>query len=553
MARDPDRAFFGHPIGLSTLFFTEMWERFSYYGMRPLLALFMTYAVKDGGLGMTDSTAGVIVGLFLSGVYLLSLPGGWIADRFLGQRKSVIWGGIGISIGNALLAIPSETMFFPGLIMIAIGTGFLKPNISTMVGQLYSQEDPRRDAGFTIYYIGINIGALLAPFATGFLAQSDTFKSFLAGNGINPAHSWRFAFGASAIVMALGVVQYIVTYKRLGDAGLHPTIPDDPKVAKQDVTRLYIIGAAIAALAAVFVALNLAGVAISPDLVGNLFGIGLVIGSVYLFYALLKGARDKQERNQIVAMIPLFLGGMAFFAAFEQASSTLSLYTDRFVKREFGPLTILPVYWQSANSVFVIAIAPIAAMLWLNLARKKKEPASTAKFAIGMVFTALSFAVLIPSVNAVVEMTPYLFYGNVVGQPEEIMAAVSSERISAMYLIVYYLMATFAELCISPVGLSSMSRLAPTRMAGMVMGTWFLATANGNYLAGRAAGVTASSGYGFLFWLLVFSALVVSAILFIINPRIKRMMGSDPAAAPVEKSEKAEPDPLPQAKVVDKD
>jgi POT family proton-dependent oligopeptide transporter len=532
---DRDRGFFGHPIGLSTLFFTEMWERFSYYGMRAFLVLYMVAKLDDGGRGMSDGSAGVVMALYTSSVYLLSLPGGWIADRFVGQRRAVIYGGLGIMFGNMLLALPIDALFYPGLGVIALGTGMLKPNISTIVGQLYGADDPRRDAGYTIYYMGINIGALVAPLACGFLAQSDTFQGFLADQGLNPKLCWHFAFAAAAVGMAAGVGQYILGWRRLGESGLRPTIPTDPARAARDRTVLGVIIGAVAAIIALFAGLSVAGVALSEDLIGNVFGVGLLIGAVALFYGLIKGARDHDERARITAILPLFVGAIAFFAAFEQASTTLSLYAERFVHREWLGVSLPASYWQSANSVFVLLLAPVAAWVWISLARRKREPMDVKKFSIGMIFTAVSFAVLVPSIAAITDLTSaYTLVKDVPYLESVIDAGVDPMRVSANYLVIYYLGATLAELCISPVGLSSMSKLAPQRMAGMVMGTWFLATAIGNYLAGRAAGFSADKGYGFLFYTLIIGALVVSAGLYAVAPMIKRMMagsGSLPKAS----------------------
>jgi proton-dependent oligopeptide transporter, POT family len=541
-----ERTFFGHPIGLSTLFFTEMWERFSYYGMRAFLVLYMVGKVEEGGRGMSDASAGVVMALYTSSVYLLSLPGGWIADRFLSQRRAVIYGGIGIMLGNLLLALPVGGLFYPGLGVIAIGTGLLKPNISTIVGQLYGADDPRRDAGYTIYYMGINIGALVAPLACGFLAQSDTFRGFLREQDIDPNLCWHFAFGAATIGMAAGLIQYVLGWARLGSAGIAPTIPADPARAARDRVVLGVIVGAIAAIVALFVGLAAAGVAVSSDLIGNVFGVGLLVGTVALFVGLLRGARDPEERGRITAILPLFIGAVAFFAAFEQASTTLSLYAERFVNREWLGMSVPASYWQSANSVFVIALAPVAAAVWIALARRRREPMDVKKFSIGMVFTALSFSVLVPSIGAITDLTSaYQLFDGVPFLDSVVDEGVDSMRVSANYLVVYYLAATLAELCISPVGLSSMSKLAPQRMAGMVMGTWFLATAIGNYLAGRAAGFSASRGYGFLFYTLIIGALVVSAGLYLIAPAIKRMMagsaGTLPRASVVPPSSPSQP------------
>jgi POT family proton-dependent oligopeptide transporter len=529
-ADDRDRGFFGHPIGLSTLFFTEMWERFSYYGMRAFLVLYMVGKFDEGGRGMSDASAGVVMALFTSSVYLLSLPGGWIADRFLSQRRSVIYGGLGIMLGNLLLALPVDGLFYPGLGVIAIGTGLLKPNVSTIVGQLYTTEDPRRDAGYTIYYMGINIGALVAPLVCGFLAQSETFRTFLAGQGIDPKLCWHFAFGAATIGMAAGLAQYILGWRRLGDAGIAPTIPTDPARAARDRTVLGIIVGGVVAIVVLFIGLDAAGVEVSKDLIGNIFGVGLLVGSVALFFGLLKGARDHDERSRITAILPLFIGAIAFFAAFEQASTTLSLYAERFVHRAWLGMTVPASYWQAANSVFIIVLAPVAAAVWVWLARRKREPMDVKKFSIGMLFTALSFAVLVPSIGAITDLTSaYRLVDGVPYLESVVDTGVDPMRVSANYLVIYYLGATLAELCISPVGLSSMSKLAPKRMAGMVMGTWFLATAIGNYLAGRAAGFSEQRGYGFLFYTLIVGALALSAALYLVAPMIKRMMSGKSA------------------------
>jgi len=545
-AKDRDRAFFGHPIGLRTLFFTEMWERFSYYGMRAFLTIYMLAPVSVGGRGMSGASVGLTMALFLSSVYLLSLPGGWIADRFLGQRKAVTIGGIGIAIGNGLLAMPMTDTFYPGLIMIALGTGLLKPNISTIVGQLYSADDNRRDAGFTIYYMGINIGATISPFVCGFLAQSEKFRGFLADNGIDPTWCWHFGFAAAALGMVGGLIQYLLQQRDLGDSGLHPTIPEDPAVAARDVTRLKIIIGGLVGAAVFFGALAM-GTDISPNTIGDIFGIGLGIGAIVVFYGFFTKARDAGERRRVIAMIPLFIGAIAFFGIFEQASTTLSVFGEDLTRRELFGLTIEASYYQSVNGIFIVALAPVFAFMWVRLARAGKEPSSVVKFAIGMIFVALSFVVMLPTLSTVPSleaMKALKAAGQVV--PE-------AQRVSGGYLIALYFVYTIAELFISPVGLSSMSKLAPQRLAGMVMGTWFLGTAIGNYLAGRAAGFAENRGFGFLFPFLIVCALVVSLALFVVAPMIKKMMKAEDKPGPADKSEKAEPEPLPSARVVEKD
>jgi POT family proton-dependent oligopeptide transporter len=535
MSKDRDTAFFGHPAGLSTLFFTEMWERLSYYGARTFLAIYMVTPIAKGGRGMSDGATGLVMALYMSSVYLLSLPGGWIADRFLGQRKSVTIGGIGIAIGNAMLALPTDSMFLPGLAMIALGTGFLKPNISTIVGQLYKPNDVRRDAGYTIYYMGINIGAGLAPFVGMLIAQSPSFRGMLADNGIDPNMCWKIAFAVPAVGMVAGLIQYLAGYKKLGEAGLHPTIPSDAKKALRDKNVLTALAAGLVLLIGGGFVVDKFIHPLSGELLGDVFGIGLAIAALFVFLGFYQTARNAEERKRVTAMIPLFIGGIAFFAVFEQASTTLSLYAERIVHREFLGVYLPASFYQFPNAIFIVILASPFAAMWLKLARAGKEPAPVMKFAIGMIFVALSFVVMLPTLG------------------DATSAACSTKEgcniVNPTFLIGLYFLSTIAELFISPVGLSSMSKLAPARLAGMVMGTWFLATAIGNYIAGRAASLSEAHGYGFLFKTLIISALVVSAALFAVAPYIKKMMGNDRATAPADHSEKAEPDPLPAARV----
>ncbi|HSS00626.1 MAG TPA: oligopeptide:H+ symporter [Kofleriaceae bacterium] len=527
--KDRDTAFFGHPVGLRTLFFTEMWERFSYYGMRAFLMLYMIGSIAVGGRGMTVTSAGLVMALFLSSVYLLSLPGGWIADRFVGQRAAVMIGGVGIAGGNALLALPADALFYPGLTLIALGTGLLKPNVSTIVGQLYDAKDIRRDSGYTIYYMGINVGAMIAPIVCGYFAQGESFQGFLSSHGIDPRWCWHFGFAASAVGMVAGLIQYGLSQRSLDEAGKHPHIPSDPARASRDRKVLTGIIGALGVVVVAFVLASLSdSVTVSATTITDIFGVGLAIGSIVLFYGLLSSARDASERRRVIAMIPLFVGSIAFFGIFEQASTTLSVFAEKLTDRQLLGVNIPASYYQSVNSIFIIALAPVFAWMWLRLARANKEPSSVMKFSIGMALVALSFVVMLPTL-------PSVMHGGTT---------------SGGYLILLYFLYTCAELCISPVGLSSMSKLAPARLAGMVMGTWFLGAANGNYLAGRAAGFSEQRGFAFLFYFLIISALVVSAALFFVAPRIRRMMESEAASSEPDKPEKSEPEPLAKARVV---
>ena len=546
MPRDRDTAFFGHPKGLAALFFTEMWERFSYYGMRAFLIAYLAAPEDLGGRGMffinkdgeyeANAAAGAVLGVFGAAVYLLSLPGGWIADRFIGQRKAVFVGGIGIAIGNALLAWPDAgDLFYVGLVLIALGTGFLKPNISTIVGQLYTAEDKRRDSGYTIYYMGINIGATLAPLVCGYLAatamipgvaQTAGFRVWLENKGIDPNMCWHWAFGAAALGMVGGLIQYSMTQRWLGSAGKEPTIPSDPKRAARDRTVLGVIVAALVVMALLVVFLEPSG-----DFIRDFTGIGLALGSIALFVGLYKSARDAGERRRIIAMIPLYLGAIGFFGIFEQAPTTLNTFAINYTADNLAGVYIPKAWYQSVNGFFIVALAPLFAYIWIRLAKANKEPTSVNKFAIGMVILALSFVVMLPSLPNVD----------------------AGIKVSPGYLIALYFLYTCAELCISPVGLSSMSKLAPQRLAGMVMGTWFLGTAIGVYLAGRASAISAGRGFDFLFVFLIIASVVMSLALFVTAPKIKRMMGKEDPSGPDNKSEKAEPEPLPTAKARKKD
>ncbi|HEX3761448.1 MAG TPA: peptide MFS transporter [Kofleriaceae bacterium] len=522
--RDKDTGFFGHPTGLSTLFFTEMWERLSFYGARAFLAIYMATPVALGGRGMSDSEWSVVIALYLSSGYLLSLLGGWIADRFLGQRKAVTVGGLGIVVGNALLAFPSESLFYPGLVVVAVGTAFLKPNISTIVGQLYKRDDNRRDSGFTIYYMGINIGALIAPLIGMVFAQSESFRSFLSSHGLDPNLCWKVAFAMPSLGMAIGLIQYALGYRKLGDAGLRPTVPADPARAARDRRILVGVIGGMVGLVVLGLAIHRYVVAITSGMLANAFGLALAVTAVAVFVGFYRTARDAGERKRVTAMIPLFIGCIAFFALFEQAASTLSLFAERLVRREYLGMHIVASAYQFINSACVVLLASGFAWMWLRLTKAGKEPSTVTKFAIGMVLNAVSYLVLVPSLSTVSVadgVNPgYLF-------------SLPYRTVSPNYLLVFYFVSTCAELCVSPVGLSGFSRLAPQRIAGMVMGTWFLATAMGEYLAGRAGEVSGTHGYGFLFTVVIIGSLVVAAALFAVAPAIKRMLARDSAAAPL--------------------
>ncbi len=483
-----DRAFFGHPRGLSTLFFTEMWERFSYYGMRALLILFMTAAPVTGGLGFDTGTAGAVYGLYTSMVYLATLPGGWLADRLLGQRSAVLYGGILIASGHFSMALPSIATFYLGLTLIVVGTGLLKGNISVIVGRLYAPDDTRRDAGFSLYYMGINLGAFVSPLVCGYLGQR-----------VN----WHAGFAAAGVGMTLGLIQYVLGARFLGDAGLHPAPAESPEAERRirGRARLWsLLGVvAIVALAAAVWSGALAVSAVQvADLVGNLLIIVTVVFFVWLFF----GAKwTPTERKRLLAITVFFLAAALFWSEFEQAGSSLNLFADRATNTTYLGVSFPSSWFQSVNPIFIIAFAPIFAWLWIALGRR--EPSSPVKFSIGLILVGAGFGVMM--VAAVL--------------------AANGTQVSPNWLIVTYLLHTFGELSLSPVGLSAMTKLAPERVSSLMMGVWFLAASLGNFIAGRLAGFYESMPLPRLFGVVAALGIVAGLVMLALSPSIKRLTG----------------------------
>ncbi|MEP6590034.1 MAG: peptide MFS transporter [Gemmatimonadota bacterium] len=498
----PQTGFFGHPAGLRTLFFAEMWERFSYYGMRALLVLFMTAPKEVGGLGWEVLKAGAVYGVYTSLVYMLSLPGGWIADRIIGQRKAVFWGGVVIMLGHIALAVPIENFFFLGLGLVVVGTGLLKPNISTIVGQLYSKDDIRRDGGFSIFYMGINLGGFAAPLVTAYLAQSPGFKATLAGWGLSPENSWHFGFAAAAVGMALGLIWYVVDSKSMGDAGLHPAPVSGPEEHAQLRRLLWGNVALLVAILGIIGALGAAGVIeITAARVNTAFG-GLLLVTVLVFFGWLFFAAKwtPEERRRLVVIAVLFLGAAVFWSVFEQAGSTLSLFADRSTRNEIFGKSFTSGSWQSINSLWIILLAPVFAWVWVKLGNR--NPSSPAKFAFGLLFVSLSFAWMVPAAKLAGE-------GN---------------RVGWWWLLVCYFLQTVGELSLSPVGLSAMTKLAPTRVVSLMMGVWFLAASVGNYIGGNVASLYESFSLPTLFGAVSLYALAFAIILALLVRPINRML-----------------------------
>ncbi|MDX2143819.1 MAG: oligopeptide:H+ symporter, partial [Rhodospirillaceae bacterium] len=384
-----DRAFFGHPRGLATLFFSEMWERFSYYGLRALLILYMTASVSIGGLGLDVATAGIIYGTYTSMVYLMSVPGGWLADRVLGQRKAVLVGGILIAGGHFSLAVPAAAFFPLGLTLIVLGTGLLKPNISVIVGQLYAPADERRDAGFSIFYMGINLGAFIGPLITGYLAQSAGFRDTLTGWGLDPTNAWHWGFGAAGIGMTLGLIQYVLGGRALGEAGLKPGGAPTPELAAKYRRQVLIYGAVVFALvAAVGLAAGAGLVAITPAFVRDAAGYSLLVVTVaYFAMMFLDRQWTAQERGRLWMIFVFFLASAVFWSVFDQAGSTLNLFADRSTDNTVFGFAFPSSWYQSLNPLFIILFAPVFATLWVTLGAR--QPGSPVKFGLGLIGAAV--------------------------------------------------------------------------------------------------------------------------------------------------------------------
>ena len=480
------REWFGHPRRLSTIFFTEMWERFSYYGMRALLVLFMTDLVTDGGLGLDDVTATAIYGLYTFAVYAAALPGGWIADRLMGQKHAVLWGGLVIAAGQFVLATPVPGGFAGGLMLIVLGTGLLKPNVSAMVADLYPEGGARRDAGFSIFYMGINLGALAGPIICGFLGER---------------FDWRLGFAAAGVGMLLGVAHYAVGWRVLGDAGtLRARSGGGRRLALRTLTAG--VGLALGLLIALAAARSTGLLTLS--IVGVARATGVIIAAmVALYFACLFifGRLDPDERKRLAVIPLLFLAAAVFWSGFEQAGSSMTLFADRLTDRVVFRWEI-PVSWlQSINPLFIILLAPVAGEVWIRLG--SRNPSFAAKFAYGLVLLGAGFFVLAWAAAF----------------------AVDGALVSPMWLVATYFLHTTGELCLSPVGLSSITKLSPRRFVGQMMGIWFMAAALGNLLAGLVAGLIESLALPQLFGMVGLVAAGTGLLVLVMNGPVRRLSG----------------------------
>jgi len=431
----------GHPRGLSTLFFTEMWERFSYYGMRAFLILYMTTEVAKGGLGFDVGHAGSVYGTYTGSIWFATIGGGIVADRFLGAYRSVLWGGIIIALGHFTLAFREIPFFYAGLTLIVMGTALLKPNATAMLGTLYSPEDARRDAGFSIFYMGINLGAFIGPIIAGFLAQRV---------------DWHAGFACAGFGMLAGVIQYV-----MGRDRLKPAWAADP--------------------------------GLRPASVGAAAAVGAPAHSRF----------TREEWMRMLAVCVFFVFAALFWGAYEQAASTLALFADQKVDRTVLGWSIPSSWFVSIQALFVIVLSPIAAWVWMRLGRR--EPSTPMKFSWGLLLVGISFVLLLPA--------------------GILATSAGAPLVSPLWLVAAYFIQVCGELCLSPVGNSVVTKLAPARVVGMMMGVWFLSISAGNKLAGYAASLTATIALPQIFGAIACLTIVASIILMLLTPSVRRMMG----------------------------
>lgn len=497
----------GHPKGLFTLFLTEMWERFSYYGLRPLLVLFMSAALFDGGFGFDRGQASAIVGIYAACVYLASLPGGWIADRLLGLRRAILYGAVCISLGHLSIGLSafanSKVPFFIGLILIVLGTGLLKPNISAIVGDLYPEGGARRDAGFSIFYMGINIGAFAGQLVTGFLGESI---------------GWHWGFSAAGIGMLIGLAVFATRAKAtLGDIGMHPTRHPDPKIQASQENRVkLVLGIGMGILVLVVALASFGVITLNPQAIGQ-YMTYVLVGLAVLFFAYLfiAGGLNSDEKKRVLVIAVLFVAAAIFWSAFEQAPTSLNLFARDFTERNLGGFEVPATWFQSINSLFIIILAPVFAAIWTGLSRKGIDMSSPAKFALGLMITAIGFLVMIFAANIIVGSNGAI-------------------KVSAFWLTFSYLFQTIGELCISPVGLSSMTKLSPRRYVGQMMGIWFLASAVGNLIGGLVGGHVDPEKLEQMPWLFTtttISLVIAAIVLGLLTIPISRMMKNTPESA----------------------
>ncbi len=444
-----------HPRGLFTLFFTEMWERMSYYGMRGILVLFMTASILDGGLEIDPVSASAIYGIYSACVYLVALIGGWLADRHIGQQKAILYGGFIIMLGHFLLAFTNLQTFYLGLIFVVLGTGLLKPNISAIVGGLYENDKEKKESGFTIFYMAINIGSILGFFICGFLGENI---------------GWHYGFGAAGIGMAFGLIQFILTRKNLGEIGLKPSIElkAESKRKELKIFNLLLI------LFSVVVVLSLTGnLRFDPIPVANYLTVGiLLISIIYFLYLFSFGNLNSDETKKVLLIVVLFFGAAFFWSGFDQAGSSFNIFAKEYTSRFIYGWEYPASWLQVLNPILVVILSPFMAYLWFFLGKKMLDPSLPFKFGLGLIFMAVGFLFIANGANI----------------------ALQEGVAGAKWLLLTYLFHTIGELTLSPIGLAAISNLSPKRFVGQMMGVWFLASSLGAIIAGILSGQATYEG-----------------------------------------------------------
>ncbi|KUM83086.1 MULTISPECIES: oligopeptide:H+ symporter [Streptomyces] len=479
-----DKTFFGHPRGLATLFMTEMWERFSYYGMRALLPL---YLVAPGGLHLSAATATAIYSVYVSLVYLLAMPGGWFGDRVWGPRKTVAVAGAVIMLGHLTLALPSSGTFYAGLGLVAIGSGLLKANISTMVGHLYEgPDDARRDGGFTVFYMGINLGAFAAPLVIGTIGENV---------------SWHLGFALAAVGMAIGLAQFLIGSRHLADrSSVVPTPLSDAE--KSSTLRKAAIWAGIAVV--FYTIVGFSGHYTLNWILVPLTLLGVIIPVMVLVNIKRDRELDRTEQKSMSAYIWFFVAAAVFWMIYDQGGSTLSIFADSSAENSVLGWTFPVSWYQSVNPVLIMALAPVFAWFWLALNRRGKEPSTAVKFASGLVLVGASF---------------FLFLA-------PLAIADGGHKAAALWLVAIYFVQTVGELLLSPVGLSVTTKMAPAKYASQMMGVWFLAVTAGDATTGLLSIAGVDLNKTGIVALEATLAVLAGLAVWMYRNRVKELMGS---------------------------
>lgn len=489
LASTPRTGFFGHPKGLSTLFFTEFWERFSYYGMKAILAYYIYYSVAKGGFGLDQGLALQIVSMYGALIYMSGIIGGWIADRITGTRHALFFGGVLIMVGHILLSLPNNfTLLLIALLFLIIGTGLLKPNISSTVGLLYDKNDPRLDAAFTLFYMSVNLGALISPLVVGW-AQSNV--------------GFHLGFALAAVGMFFGLLTYLITNKKnLGLAGLE--IPD-PLTKAERTKMIKIVLIVVAVVAVLLFVLGLFNQLTLPNFANLVTILGIVLPLFYFIKLILSKKTKDYERKRVFAYIPLFIASVAFWMIQEQGSTVLAQFADTKTQLNLAVITgglidfhIPPAWFQSLNPLFIVILAPLYSILWVKLGRY--NPPTVLKFAIGVILAGISYLIMVVPLSA------------------------EATLINPFWLVASFLIVTLGELCISPIGLSTTTKLAPEAFTAQMMSIWFLSNAMAQGLNAQMVKVyTLISSNEYFLYSGIF-AIAIGFVLILITPVIKNLM-----------------------------